>query len=132
MGAPAHMDVPVPCRPASTAPAAWRLRVDQPLSGHDNMRIDADLLEAQKEPGALPVLRLFRWAHPTLSYGRLQNGHEACNMAQMLGASEAVRRPTGGGMVRHDKDLSLSLAWRRDHPSFPRCLKDVYRAVHET
>lgn len=113
---------------AGTIP--WRLRVDGPSSGHENMRADESLLEAQKDPGALPVLRFFLWAHPTLSFGRLQNSHSARNLGMLSRVTEAVRRPTGGGTVLHDKDLSFSLAWRRDHPGFPACLKDIYRGIH--
>jgi lipoate-protein ligase A len=34
--------------------------------------------------------------------------------------------------VVHDRDLSVSLAWRRDHPAFPACLKNIYRGLHDT
>ena len=117
---------------AERLPFPWRLRVDDPASGADNMAADEALLKAQKDPSSLPVLRLFRWKHRVLSYGRLGDAHEAANQAMNLGAREAVRRPTGGGVVLHDGSLSFSLAWRKDHPSFPRSIKDVYRAIHET
>jgi lipoate-protein ligase A len=94
------------------------------------MRIDGRLLEDQKDPTAVPVLRFFRWRGPTLSFGRLQNS-EALR-ALGFEAEEAVRRPTGGGAVLHGQDLSLSLVWRRDHPHFPKCLKNIYRGLHET
>ncbi|MBI4396984.1 MAG: hypothetical protein HY548_07815 [Elusimicrobia bacterium] len=110
----------------------WRLRVDGPLSGEENMRHDHDLLEAQRDQAALPTLRFFRWKQPTLSYGRLQNHEQAAERAKLYQAREIVRRPTGGGMVRHDGDLSLSLAWRRGHPFLPKCLKNIYRAIHQT
>lgn len=109
-------------------PVCWRLRVDGALPGFENMRIDEEILEAQRAKGALPVLRFFRWKEPTLSFGRLQDAASA--QAEAAGAA-VVRRPTGGGMVLHRDDLSFSLAWRRDHPVFPRCLGDVYRMVHE-
>lgn len=121
------------CAPAVAAPIAWRLRVDGPLSGAENMRVDEELLALQRTPGALPVLRFFLWWEPTVSYGRLQSPEKVLDRARPLGDTDKfVRRPTGGGLVRHDKDLSLSLAWRRDHSGFPRCLKDIYRALHET
>ncbi len=110
----------------------WRLRVDGPASGAENMEADEALLEAQKDPASVPVLRLFRWKHPVLSYGRLCDAHQAANQAMILSAREAVRRPTGGGAVFHDLCLSYSLAWNKDHASFPRSVKEVYRAIHET
>lgn len=113
-----------------SAPVAWRLLVDGALSGRENMDADARSLEAQKSPDALPTLRFFLWARPTVSYGRLQDPAWAKSLASP--GVETVRRPTGGGAVRHDKDLSFSLAWRRDHPALPKCLKDVYRTIHRT
>lgn len=120
------------CSSRLSAPVPWRLRIDGTLSGEENMRADEELLEEQKRPGAVPVLRFFRWKRPTLSYGRLQDPKQAEQKAKLFQVEEVVRRPTGGGVVRHDKDLSLSLVWRRDHPGFPKCLKDIYRGIHET
>lgn len=120
-----------PCLQTLSRPMPWRLRLDPARSGADNMRLDEELLEGQKNPGAMPVLRIFRWKHPTLSYGRLQDPAWAAERAKVLGAKEIVRRPTGGGTVLHDRDVSLSLVWRRDHAGFPKCLKNIYRAVHE-
>lgn len=133
--------------------------MDGPLSGTDNMRIDQELLDGQKASGAWPVLRFFQWNRPTVSYGRTQDpvwvgmlvkseprgfqvtasdDRQAGGMALLThrlvtnkGAMDVVRRPTGGGMVRHHKDLSLSLVWRRNHPGMPQCLKDVYRTIHD-
>jgi lipoate-protein ligase A len=113
-------------------PVAWRLVMDEARPGYENMEIDEAALAAQKDPSALPVLRLFRWNARTLSFGRLQDQHEAANQTMILGARSMVRRPTGGGTVIHDGDVSFSLAWRRDHPAFPHCLKNIYRGIHET
>lgn len=130
------------CSPVITEPAAWRLRVDGAQSGLENMAADAQLLEDQKSPDALPALRFFRWRNPTVSYGRLQNPewvktltksfHVGLTSSAPIQNMEIVQRPTGGGMVWHDQDLSFSLTWKRDHPSFPKCLKDVYRMIHQT
>jgi len=143
------------CAPKTTGPVDWRLRVDGALAGFDNMHIDQALLEYQKRPDALPTMRFFQWARPTYSYGRLQDplwvGAVARNTKKSLRLEaageqaggvmtvelgndrvEVVRRPTGGGVVRHDKDLSFSLSWRRDHPALPKCLKDVYKLIHAT
>lgn len=115
-----------------SAPVPWRWRDDGPTNAHLNMETDEALLEAQKDPAALPTLRVFRWSVRTLSFGRLQDRHQAANDTMILGARAMVRRPTGGGTVIHGKDLSFSLSWRRDHPAFPSCLKNIYRGIHET
>lgn len=110
----------------------WRLQIDGPRPGFENMEVDEALVAAQEDPSALPVLRFFRWSTPTLTFGRLQDHHDAANRTMLLGARAMARRPTGGGTVVHDKDLSFSLSWRRDHPFFPVCLKNIYRGIHET
>jgi lipoate-protein ligase A len=112
------------CISALSLPTPWRLQVDGPLPGTRNMKIDEALLRSQQDPFALPVLRLFQWKRPTVSYGRLQPPPPA--------RVESVCRPTGGGWVHHGTDLSLSLAWRRHDPRFPPCLKTIYRTIHET
>lgn len=95
------------------------------------MRRDREALESQRGQGALPTMRLYRWAEPTLSYGRLQSNETAQAMARAVGARAVVQRPTGGGMVFHEADLSFSVVWRRDHSGLPPCIKNVYRLFHE-
>jgi lipoate-protein ligase A len=120
-------------RPA--APTEWTLLRHGPRPAAENMRADEALLLDQSRPGARPVLRFFRWSAPAVTFGRTQDEPSARRWAaDRVGAAglEIVRRPTGGGAVRHHRDLSLSLAWRRDHPAFPRCLRDIYLGFHET
>src|SRR5690349_13441019 len=130
------------CSPVISSPIDWKLHVDGARSGQENMAEDALLLEDQKLPNAPVSLRFFRWQRPTVSYGRLQNPEWVSTLTKSfhVGLSssvpvkdlEIVQRPTGGGMVWHDKDVSFSLAWRRNDTSFPKCLKDVYRLIHQT
>ncbi|MSR22834.1 MAG: hypothetical protein EXR92_04715 [Gemmatimonadetes bacterium] len=56
------------------------------------------------------VLRIYRWARPTLSLGRNQPARERYDpgAAEGLGA-EIVRRPTGGREVMHDRELTYAL-----------------------
>ncbi|MBK8575295.1 MAG: hypothetical protein IPN90_06325 [Elusimicrobia bacterium] len=119
------------CQSVVDAPVAWKLVVDGPRSGEKNMRRDQEALESQRDPFSLPVLRIYRWVEPTLSYGRLQAREAAEAMSTALGTRAVVQRPTGGGMVLHDADISFSVVWRRDHPALPPCIKNVYRLFHE-
>jgi lipoate-protein ligase A len=95
------------------------------------MRWDREALESQRDVTALPVVRFYRWNIPTLSYGRLQSRGAAESLSAVLGGKAVVERPTGGGMVLHDSDISFSVVWRRDHPALPPCIKNVYRLFHE-
>ena len=56
------------------------------------------------------TLRIYRWARPTLSFGRNQValGRYDEAVAPLLGA-EVVRRPTGGREVLHDRELTYAI-----------------------
>lgn len=56
------------------------------------------------------ILRIYRWARPTISFGRNQparNIYDPFAIAS-LGA-EAVRRPTGGREILHDREVTYSV-----------------------
>jgi lipoyl(octanoyl) transferase len=98
---------------------AWRLvglRGGEPLAfpGAENMAVDGALLEAVAARPAADgggVLRLYRWARPTLSLGRNQaaRGVYDAAAAASLGI-DIVRRPTGGMAVLHDRELTYAVA----------------------
>lgn len=115
--------VKIPCQSIIESPTHWKLTREGPLSGELNMERDRDALEAQRDVNAVPAVRLYHWTQPTVSYGRLQSRESAEVFALARGGKALVQRPTGGGMVFHDTDLSLSVAWRRDHPTLPSCIK---------
>jgi lipoate-protein ligase A len=56
------------------------------------------------------TLRIYRWARPTLSFGRNQpaRGRYDESVAPLIGA-EVVRRPTGGREVLHDRELTYAI-----------------------
>lgn len=61
--------------------------------------------------GGRGVLRLYRWAEPTVSFGRNEpvRGPWDLERARGLGLS-FVRRPTGGRAVLHDRELTYAVA----------------------
>ena len=89
----------------------WRLIVSPPASGAWNMAVDEALAESVKG-GALPVLRFYSWEPGTLSLGRFQNPHEGLTEAAF--SLPRVRRPTGGGAIWHENELTYSLACTRE------------------
>lgn len=91
-----------------------------PVDGPTNMAIDSALLEAVME-GAAPVLRLYRWDPPTLSFGRNQpaRGRYVMDVARKLGIA-FVRRPTGGQAVLHDDELTYAVIASIDRIGRPR------------
>ncbi len=74
--------------------------------------------------------RFYRWEEPTLSLGYFQSYDERARHAASL-ACPVVRRPSGGGAIVHDKELTYSLAIPATHPLAVR-RSPLYRAVHQT
>jgi lipoate-protein ligase A len=91
-------------------PLVWRLvETDPPSrSGAFNMGLDAALLESV-ERGGLPALRFYAWDPPCLSFGRNQpvRGRFDATTIRASGIG-LVRRPTGGGAVLHDRELTYA------------------------
>ncbi|HSJ09695.1 MAG TPA: lipoate--protein ligase family protein [Longimicrobiales bacterium] len=89
--------------------APWRLLRDDvvsPATGARNMAIDHALLESVQAGGA-PVLRLYRWDPPCLSFGRNQHTLGVYDPARAAAAGiDVVRRATGGLAVLHDRELT--------------------------
>jgi lipoate-protein ligase A len=107
-----------------------RVIVDGPLPAGENMRRDGALLDALRDPGAAPALRVYEWASPAVTHGRTQDPEQARLYARAVGAREVAARPTGGGLVFHNGHVSFSLAWRRGEAGFPGDVPSVYRGVH--
>lgn len=91
------------------------------------MSYDQETLR-QVAQGAHPVLRFFSWSRPAVSYGRLQRPEAVSRMAPE--GWELVQRPTGGGVVFHDQDLCLSLAFRLGEPPLPKSFRELYAWIH--
>lgn len=76
-------------------------------SGPQNMAVDEALLAEAWKKGT-PVLRIYRWDRPTLSFGYFLTEAEAtvaCRPGEAV-----IRRWTGGGVVHHESAVTWSLA----------------------
>jgi len=78
------------------------------------MAVDELLLEEADAAGAdaAPCLRLYAWDRPTLSLGYFQSLDEVPLEARDRYA--IVRRTTGGGAILHDREVTYSVAVRRE------------------
>ncbi|HEX7120225.1 MAG TPA: lipoate--protein ligase family protein [Longimicrobiales bacterium] len=106
----------------------WRLIADErPRTGAENMAVDQALLE-RVQAGGGPVLRLYRWEPPCLSFGRNQPvpGPEVATAASARGI-HVVRRPTGGMAVYHDRELTYAVVVPVGVLGSPR---ETYRAIN--
>jgi len=88
------------------------------------MALDRELFEKFAEDSqALPMLRIYRVTEPAVTVGR--------SWGSSLHNDEVCVRPTGGGLVRHGKDLIYSVIARRDSfPTFGR-VRTSYLSFHE-
>jgi lipoate-protein ligase A len=98
------------------------------MTGEANMRHDIQTLASLERYEVPPTLRFFRFSEPTVSYGRLQK--RAAIEPLVPKSWSLVQRPTGGGIVYHEIDLCLSLAWRHGQDPLPRKAQDQYRWIH--
>ncbi len=107
----------------------WRLLRSGPASPEQNLCIDAALLRSRD---LRAVLRLYAWDPPALSIGHFQplSGFDP-RAAQAVGAT-IVRRPTGGGAIHHDDELTFCIGARPGHDGYPDSVVEAYELVHET
>jgi lipoate-protein ligase A len=94
-----------------------------PRGGADQMALDEALLEAV----SVPVLRVYTWDGPAVSFGYAQS------LAEVKAAFPGVplvRRWTGGGMVEHGRDWTFALVVPAGEPF--ACVRpaESYRRIH--
>src|SRR4051812_47542188 len=75
---------------------------DTPRGGADQMALDEALLETAR----LPMLRVYCWGVPAVSFGYSQSLSE---VERTWPGLPLVRRWTGGGMVEHGRDWTFAL-----------------------
>ncbi len=91
------------------------------------MAVDEVLLKQAAHAG-VAAIRLYQWREPTLSLGYFQQYHDR----RMHGASRAcpvVRRPSGGGAIVHDHELTYSIVLPAAH-RLARAAEELYFVVH--
>jgi lipoate-protein ligase A len=97
-----------------------------PLSPPATMALDRALLRRSIEASRTePVLRIYAWQPPTLSVGAKMDLPEAVRRRCDAAGVDMVRRPTGGGCVLHDGDLTYSVV----APDAGRSVLEAYRWV---
>ncbi|MFI5310120.1 MAG: biotin/lipoate A/B protein ligase family protein, partial [Gemmatimonadales bacterium] len=87
----------------------WRFLDSGALDGAEQMALDAGLMDRAHETGEA-VLRVYAWSQPTLSFGRHESvlgrfSPEVLDRANV----RAVRRPTGGRALLHDREVTYSV-----------------------
>jgi len=98
-------------------------------TGAANMALDEALLDEVAAHKAFAYIRTYEWSIPTLSLGYFQSLNEALTESRFRSVP-IVRRPTGGGALWHDREITYAVVIPADHP-LARQTKTFYRAVHE-
>ncbi len=116
---------------SSTLAPAWRLLVDPPADGAWNMAVDEVLLESVVSSRRSPAtLRLYGWQPAALSLGRSQPAAGAHDPRFLRGEGiDLVRRPTGGGAVLHEHELTYAVTAALRGESFPGGVLDTYARI---
>ncbi len=104
----------------------WRLLRSGAATPIENMATD-EALWRSSEPR--PALRLYAWSPPALSLGWFQPREAFVDRAARAGV-QIVRRPTGGGAIHHDDELTFCLVARAGEAGYPADTSAAYRAVH--
>lgn len=87
----------------------WYYWLDATHSPPLNMALDEALL-AEAARRNICIVRFYSWDRPAISIGYLQN-----HTAGERDGFEVVRRPTGGGVVFHDHDLTYTVTIPAGH-----------------
>jgi len=74
-----------------------------------------------------PVLRAYRWRSRAVTFGFSQRWER---VRELLDGRPSARRWTGGGIVEHGGDLTLSLAVPSSHELSQLPSKELYRFLH--
>lgn len=92
-----------------------------------NMAVDEALLETAPHRGR-PVLRFYGWTESAATFGYSQKYAELERVTMLR---PLIRRPTGGGLVPHDRDWTYSLAVPPNHSWYQLKATESYERIHQ-
>lgn len=108
----------------------WRLLIDPPQSGLENMATDEAILESCNQGISLPTVRLYEWKVPTLSVGCFQKADDTLKYC-LETEIPFVRRITGGRAVLHSDEITYSIICSEDERLFGEGISAVYRIISQ-
>lgn len=92
-----------------------------------NMALDEALLEFAGELGR-PVLRFYGWTEAAATFGYFQAYEQ---ISKWTSLRPLIRRPTGGGLVPHDRDWTYTLVFPPSHEWHSTRAEESYRRAHD-
>jgi lipoate-protein ligase A len=104
------------------------VHIEPGLDGAAHMRRDGELLRSQARD-APPVLRLYTWSPPAVSFGHMQRAADLLDLEACRAAGvDVVQRPTGGRAVLHWEEITYAVVAGTADARFGTTL----RAAHAT
>jgi lipoate-protein ligase A len=91
-----------------------------------NMALDEALLEFAGAFSA-PLLRFYGWKERSATFGYFQRYSDIITWTDLR---PVIRRPTGGGLVPHDRDWTYSLIVPPRHEWYSIKAEESYRRMH--
>lgn len=113
------------------AQSTIRVLFDPSLAGAANMARDEALL-ARVGLGESPAsLRFYGWSPATISLGYFQPFASYESLPPPAGELDVVRRPTGGGAILHDQELTYAIVAPLSHAILSRGPRVLYELAHD-
>ena len=114
----------------------WTIVEEAPLLPFENMESDYQKL-LHLDQNSAPILRFYQWQERSATYGYFLDPADYL----LPGHLSIARRPTGGGIIFHDYDLSFSLLVPASHPCYSTntlqnyafvnyCLRAAFKKFH--
>jgi len=108
----------------------WRFLDTGAADGATNMALDEAIMRAVAAARVPPTLRVYAWQPPCLSIGRFQPLEQQVDVAACRRQGiDVVRRPSGGGAVLHDQELTYSLTAPEADPRIAGSVVESYRQI---
>lgn len=95
-----------------------------------NMAIDEALFISYEENTSAPILRLYGWNPASISIGYSQKPEEVLNLDACKKENiSIVRRPTGGGVIFHDDEITYSLILSESDIGLSNSVKQSFEKI---
>ncbi|MBE6366666.1 MAG: lipoate--protein ligase family protein [Lentisphaerae bacterium] len=104
----------------------WLCWMDGIHDPYFNMAMDEVLLANSALQQNQVLVRVYRWDRPSVSFGSAQIMPE-----ELADKYTLVRRPTGGGVVYHDVDLTYTVVVPPEHKIMQLDRMESYKIFHE-
>jgi lipoate-protein ligase A len=94
------------------------------------MAIDEAIFLSYRENISLPTLRLYGWKPAAISIGYSQNAQDLLDLdACRREGIDVVQRPTGGGIIFHDRELTYSIVLSQADLGLNLGVKQSFEAI---